>query len=344
MAASDAQNDSRTEDMAESYLIPNKITSLLNAPIRLWGRTAGILCHESNGPLRKWTAEEQNFAGSMANLASLALESCNRRKAQEELQDAKEMAESANRAKSSFLANMSHEIRTPLNAIIGYSEMLQEEAGDEGYFDLVPDLQKINFAGKHLLGIINDILDLSKIEAGRMEFAPEVFDIAGMLMETITTMLPLMEKNENKFHWMLASDLGAMNADKTRLQQIVLNLLSNAAKFTNRGNVVLEATKESESGLEYVRFTVGDTGIGISAQQRARLFQEFSQGDPSTTRKFGGTGLGLAITKKICEMMSGEITVQSELGQGSIFSVKIPVEPRPQMEELARASRAYKSP
>jgi signal transduction histidine kinase len=290
--------------------------------------------------LREWTTEEQSFASSMANLASLALESCNRRKAQEELQDAKDMAESANRAKSSFLANMSHEIRTPLNAIIGYSEMLQEEAGDLGYTDIVPDLQKINFAGKHLLGIINDILDLSKIEAGKMEFVPEVFDIAEMLTELITTLHPTMEKNKNQFHWLLPPDLGTMNADKTRVKQIVLNLLSNAAKFTNNGNVVLEATRESRSGLQSVRITVSDTGIGISAQQRARLFQDFSQGDASTTRKFGGTGLGLAITRRMCEMMGGEITVESELGQGSIFSVRLPVEPRAQMEQLARVSRS----
>jgi PAS domain S-box-containing protein len=325
IAALNAWEDPRTKDLARTYLIPNGITSLLDAPIRLRGSIVGVLCHESTGVFRQWTLEEQSFAGSMADLVSLALESRDRRKAQDELREAKEMAESANRAKSSFLANMSHEIRTPLNAIIGYSEMLQEEANDLGYNTMIPDLQKINSAGKHLLGIISNVLDLSKIEAGKMELLPEPLDIAEVVRELASTMRPAIEKNGNQFEVHIPAGIGVMMADKTRIRQILFNLLSNAAKFTKAGKVVLAVTGETADETGFVSFWVCDTGIGISDEQQKRLFQDFSQGDPSTTRKFGGTGLGLAITKRICSLMGGIITVESQPGQGTTFTVKIPV-------------------
>jgi PAS domain S-box-containing protein len=328
IAASDARQDPRTKDLAQDYLLPMGITSLLDAPIRLGGHVVGVLCHEHVGSPRGWTPEEQNFAGSMADLASLALEACSRKKSQEELQEAKEAAEAANRAKSSFLANMSHEIRTPLNAILGYSEMLQEEAVELGYGEFIPDLQKIHSAGKHLLGLISDILDLSKIEAGRMELIPEKLDVSLLITDLVMTMRPSVEKNGNRFRLKLAPTLGSMTADKTRVKQVVLNLLSNAAKFTQNGTVVLEAARESIRGQDIIRFSITDTGVGISREQLGKLFRDFSQGDTSMTRKFGGTGLGLSISRRFCQMMGGDISVESELGKGATFTVRIPADAR----------------
>ncbi len=332
IAAFDALNDPRTSELRESYLARHRIGALLDAPVRLAGQVVGVLRCEQIGCGRRWTLEEQNFVGSIADLASLALEACDRKQAREDLEEAKVAAETANRAKSYFLANMSHEIRTPLNAIIGYSEMLQEEATEHRYANLVADLQRIHSAGRYLLSLISGVLDLSKIEAGKMDLVLEKFEVSDLINDLVTTMRPAVERNRNKFELKKGDGLGSMTADKTRVRQIVLNLLSNAAKFTEAGTVTLHIARDVVRGGDWMRFIVSDSGIGISAEQIKNLFQDFRQGDPSATRRYGGTGLGLAISKKFCQMMGGHILVDSEVGKGTTFTVRIPADTQSAVE------------
>ena len=237
-------------------------------------------------------------------------------------EQAQQVAEAANRSKSQFLANMSHELRTPLNAIIGYSEMLQEEAEDAGQEDFVPDFQKIYAAGKQLLGLINDVLDLSKIEAGKMDLFLETFDLATILNEVIATVQPLVETKTNALKIVFDDNLGNMHTDITKLRQMLLNLISNAAKFTEKGVIRLEVKRDSE----WINFCVADNGIGMTEEQQQKLFRPFTQADSSTTRRYGGTGLGLVITKQFAQMMGGSIWVESEFGIGSTFMLSLPVQ------------------
>jgi signal transduction histidine kinase/CheY-like chemotaxis protein len=242
-----------------------------------------------------------------------------------EANHARDEAVRASQAKSQFLANMSHELRTPLNAIIGYSEMLEEEAQDGGMADFIPDLRKIHGAGKHLLGLINDILDISKIEAGKMDLYLESFEVAPVMREIAGTVRPMLEANGNALVLEGMEDAGSMHSDLTKIRQILFNLLSNAIKFTRHGWVTLKVARNEH----WISFSVTDTGIGMSQEEIERLFQPFTQADASTTRKYGGTGLGLAISKRFCDALDGDITIQSEPGTGSLFTLRVPARPLP---------------
>jgi len=258
-----------------------------------------------------------------------------RRRAAEELQQARDEALEATRAKSAFLANMSHELRTPLNGIIGYSEMLQEEAKDLDQDDFTPDLQKIHASGKHLLELINDILDISKIEAGKMELYIESFDIPEMVQNVAVIIHPLVAKNANTLEVHCEDNLGSIRADMTKVRQVLFNLLSNASKFTEGGTISFDVARRTEDGTDWISFSVTDTGIGMTSDQMGSIFKAFSQADASTSRKYGGTGLGLALSRGLCQMMGGDIAVESEVGRGSTFTAKLPtVVAEPEVEPV----------
>ena len=235
-------------------------------------------------------------------------------------------SEAASKAKSQFLANMSHELRTPLNAIIGYSEMLEEEAEDSDVKEFLPDLNRIQRSARHLLGLINDVLDLSKIEADKMELYAENFEISALIESVADTIKPLINKNSNTLLIDYPKSIGSINTDLTKVRQSLLNLLSNASKFTEQGNIKLTVKSYHQSSNPWISFQVDDSGIGMTPEQTERLFDAFTQADNSTTRKYGGTGLGLTITKKFCQMMGGNLTVTSELGKGSSFKIDLPAE------------------
>jgi signal transduction histidine kinase/DNA-binding response OmpR family regulator/HAMP domain-containing protein len=263
---------------------------------------------------------------------------------QKELELAKAQAEAASQAKSQFLASMSHELRTPLNAILGYSEMLIEEVRELKADELAPDLEKIGGAGRHLLTLINDILDLSKIEAGKMDVFVEQFALDEMIEEVRATVAPLIAKNGNALHVEIVGALGDMRSDQTKMRQILFNLLSNAAKFTSGGRIALSARRELAEAGDWLEFRVSDTGIGMTPEQVGNLFQPFNQADVSTTRTYGGTGLGLAITKHFCRLLGGDVSVESRFREGSTFVVRAPADCGPAPEKAATPEKGAALP
>jgi signal transduction histidine kinase len=240
-----------------------------------------------------------------------------------EIEDKSRQLQLASEHKSQFLASMSHELRTPLNAIIGLTEMMVTNAARFGTEKALEPLRRVNAAGTHLLSLINEVLDLSKIEAGKLELNPEPVNLARLIDEVVGTAGQLAEKNQNRLIVETHENLGALNADSMRLKQILLNLLSNACKFTKEGEVALRVRKVAD-GRDWVELAVADTGIGLTAEQQAKLFQEFTQADSLTARRYGGTGLGLALSRKLARMMGGDVTVTSEPGKGSVFTVRMP--------------------
>jgi signal transduction histidine kinase len=277
----------------------------------------------SRSEVRPFTDKQIELVQTFADQAAIAIENV---RLFDEIQDKSRQLELASEHKSQFLASMSHELRTPLNAIIGLTEMMVTNAARFGTEKALEPLRRVNAAGTHLLSLINEILDLSKIEAGKLELNPESVNLARLVDEVIGTAGQLAEKNQNRLIVEAQENLGALTADSMRLKQILLNLLSNACKFTKAGEVALRVRKVAD-GRDWVELAVSDTGIGMTTEQQAKLFQDFTQADSLTARRYGGTGLGLAISRKLARMMGGDVTVASEPGKGSVFTVRLPAEP-----------------
>lgn len=322
-------------------LLPSR--SLITLPLSINEEVIGVLAFANTH--KNVAAGEDEIEAIERHVGFIATAIRNARM-YEKIKHAEKAANAANQAKSQFLANMSHELRTPMNAVIGYSEMLKEEAEDQGADDFIPDLDRICKASKHLLHLINDILDLSKVEADKIELYPEPIDIGEFIDEISSGIGPIMETNGNRLEVKRSEDVAEVVNDVTRLRQVVLNLVSNAAKFTHEGTVRLTVSRTSADGIDWLDIAVSDTGIGMSPKQIQQVFQPFTQADASTTRKYGGTGLGLAISKSYCELMGGTLAVTSEQGKGSTFTAHIPADiesapsdsPAPQAESATTPS------
>jgi signal transduction histidine kinase len=293
--------------------------TMLAVPLLREGIPVGVL-HVLRTSVQPFTDKQIELVETFADQAAIAIENV---RLFDEIQDKSRQLAEASERKSQFLASMSHELRTPLNAIIGLTEMMVTNAARFGTEKALEPLRRVNAAGNHLLSLINEILDLSKIEAGKLDLNPEPVNLARLIDEVIGTAGQLAEKNQNRLVIEAQENLGALNADSMRLKQILLNLLSNACKFTKQGEVKLLARKVAD-GRNWIELAVADSGIGMTAEQQAKLFQEFTQADSLTARRYGGTGLGLAITRKLARMMGGDVTVTSEPGKGSVFTVRLP--------------------
>jgi signal transduction histidine kinase len=293
--------------------------TMLAVPLLREGIPIGVL-HLDRTVVRPFTDKQIELVEIFADQAVIAIENV---RLFDEIQDKNRQLQLASENKSLFLSSMSHELRTPLNAIIGLTEMMVSNAARFGTDKALEPLRRVNGAGIHLLSLINEVLDLSKIEAGKLDLNPEPINLARLIDEVIGTAGQLAEKNKNRLIVEAQENVGALKADPMRLKQILLNLLSNACKFTQEGEVALRVRKVAD-GRDWVELAVADTGIGLTAEQQAKLFQDFTQADSLTARRYGGTGLGLALSRKLARMMGGDVTVASELGKGSVFTVRLP--------------------